>query len=132
MRNADGTVTVTLQDKDGKLLDTYTLNAKTGVGKNASGAEVNLPQTGVAEPYTLCVTAAAFVMTVCGAYLICKSLRKRGLICGRRQSRIFKQIPVYPCTGISFFLLIFPKNYAIISVRKGRGIHGAKDSGAVA
>lgn len=48
-------------------------NAKTGVGKNASGAEVNLPQTG----YTLCVTAAAFVMTVCGAYLICKSLRRR-------------------------------------------------------
>lgn len=44
--NDDGTLTITLLDEDGNVLDKYTVHSKTGIGFNSSGEEVNLPQTG--------------------------------------------------------------------------------------
>ncbi|MBQ6039875.1 MAG: LPXTG cell wall anchor domain-containing protein [Oscillospiraceae bacterium] len=42
----DGTYEITITDKESKVLDTYTIDPKTGVGVDAENAEVNLPQTG--------------------------------------------------------------------------------------
>ena len=44
--NDDGTYEITITDKDGKVLDTYIIDPRTGIGVNAANAEVNLPQTG--------------------------------------------------------------------------------------
>jgi len=44
--NADGTLTITLIDEAGTILDKYTVHPNTGVGFNSTGEEVNLPQTG--------------------------------------------------------------------------------------
>ena len=44
--NADGTLTITLIDEAGAILDKYTVHPNTGVGFNSTGEEVNLPQTG--------------------------------------------------------------------------------------
>ena len=44
--NADGTLTITLIDEAGTILDKYTVHPNTGIGFNSTGEEVNLPQTG--------------------------------------------------------------------------------------
>lgn len=44
--NADETLTITLWDNEGNVLDIYTVHSKTGVGFNSNGENVNLPQTG--------------------------------------------------------------------------------------
>ena len=44
--NDDGTLTITLLDEDGNVLDKYTVHSKTGIGFNSTGDEINLPQTG--------------------------------------------------------------------------------------
>ena len=44
--NADGTLTITLIDEAGAILDKYTVHPNTGIGFNRTGEEVNLPQTG--------------------------------------------------------------------------------------
>ena len=44
--NADGTLTITLIDEAGAILDKYTVHPNTGIGFNSTGEEVNLPQTG--------------------------------------------------------------------------------------
>lgn len=44
--NDDETLTITLLDEDGNVLDKYTVHSKTGIGFDSSGEEVNLPQTG--------------------------------------------------------------------------------------
>ena len=44
--NDDGTLTITLFDEDGNVLDKYTVHSKTGIGFNSTGDEINLPQTG--------------------------------------------------------------------------------------
>lgn len=44
--NDDGTLSITLLDEDGNVLDKYTVHSRTGIGFNSSGEEVNLPQTG--------------------------------------------------------------------------------------
>ena len=44
--NADGTLTITLIDEAGAILEKYTVHPNTGIGFNSTGEEVNLPQTG--------------------------------------------------------------------------------------
>ena len=44
--NTDGTLTITLIDEAGAILDKYTIHPNTGIGFNSTGEEVNLPQTG--------------------------------------------------------------------------------------
>ena len=59
VRNDDDTVTVTIKDKNGNTVDTYVLDAKTGIGENSKGEEVNLPQTGTTNPAAAAVATGA-------------------------------------------------------------------------
>ena len=43
---SDGMYEIILKDKDNKVLDTYTIDPKTGQGTNSANEEVDLPQTG--------------------------------------------------------------------------------------
>ncbi len=73
----DGIVTVTLKDADGILLDTYTLDVKTGIGTNAQGGEVDLPQTGVTSGRTAAAAGAAAAMAAAGFWLMHRASRRR-------------------------------------------------------
>ena len=75
IRNPDGTVTVYLLDSVGSLADTYTLNAKTGIGADENGTEVNLPQTGMSGAHKA-VTGLAALMLLSGAILVKKSRKE--------------------------------------------------------
>ena len=77
VRNADGIVTVTLRDRNGKTVDTYTLDAKTGIGTDAEGGEVNLPQTGVNDPTAGMTVCGAFMLGIFGALLMRRSVRRK-------------------------------------------------------
>ena len=77
VKNDDGTVTVTLKNADGEVVDTYTLDAKSGIGKNAAGKEVNLPQTGVTSLDTAVAVGGALALTAAGFWMTRKSLRKK-------------------------------------------------------
>lgn len=70
---ADGSVRVTLKDADGKVVDTYTVDAATGIGTDAKGGEVNLPQTGVTSPAAMAAAAGGVMTLVAGAYLALRS-----------------------------------------------------------
>lgn len=77
VRNADGTVTVTLNNAAGQMLDTYTLDVKTGIGRDANGGEVNLPETGVNAWDTAAAVGSAFVLIAAGIWMLRRS-RKKG------------------------------------------------------
>jgi LPXTG-motif cell wall-anchored protein len=76
VRNTDGTVTITLSDASGKTLETYTLDAKTGTGRDANGGEVNLPQTGLTSWDTAVTVGGAIMLFAAGAWLTHR-VRKR-------------------------------------------------------
>ena len=77
VQNADGSVTVTLRDANGTVLNTYTLDVKTGVGKDAQGAEVSLPQTGNNAAGTLAAVSGAALTALAGALMVCRAFRKK-------------------------------------------------------
>ena len=77
VQNTDGSVTVTLKDASGAVLDTYTLDQKTGVGKDAQGAEVNLPQTGNNAAGTFAAVSGAALTALAGAVLVSRAFRKK-------------------------------------------------------
>ena len=77
VKTDENTVTVTLKDADGNIVDTYVLDAKTGVGKNTKDTEVNLPQTGVTSWNTAFTAGSAFALTVTGLWLTLKAVRKK-------------------------------------------------------
>ena len=60
--NDDGTLTITLLDEAGNVLDKYTVHPNTGIGFNSSGEEVNLPQTGINTTSHLLIMIGAFLM----------------------------------------------------------------------
>ena len=67
---------ISVKDKEGKVLDTYTFDPKTGIGLSNSG-EVNLPQTGITDPSTAATAAGAAAAAVFGAYLTLRFAKKR-------------------------------------------------------
>ena len=71
---------ITLTDDDDNVLDTYTVNPDTGVGTDAQGKEVNLPQTGMSGAHKAFAGLAA-LMTIAGFGLseIPPSSRDEGL-----------------------------------------------------
>ncbi len=78
--NEDGTVTIQLSDVyNGHVstADYYTVDPKTGIGTNAAGEAVNLPQTGNNDPVGAASAAAAVVLTITGAFFAVRSLRKK-------------------------------------------------------
>lgn len=66
---------ITLTDDDDNVLDTYTVNPDTGVGTDAQGKEVNLPQTGMSGAHKAFAGLAA-LMTIAGFGLVKKSKKK--------------------------------------------------------
>ncbi len=71
--NADGTVTIEITDAAGKVLDTYTVNPDTGIGKDSKGGEVNLPQTGNNSLGTAAALAAALLLLGAGSAAVAGS-----------------------------------------------------------
>ena len=69
----DGSVEITLFAEDGSKLDTYRVDAVTGMGTNAAGETVNLPQTGMTSPAAAAAAGAGAVLILCGAYAVMRS-----------------------------------------------------------
>jgi LPXTG-motif cell wall-anchored protein len=74
-KNPDGTVDVLLKDANGKIVDTYKVDPKTGKGTNEAGKKVDLPQTGMSGAHKALAGMAA-LMTLTGAALIKKSKKE--------------------------------------------------------
>lgn len=77
LETADGDYAITLTDKDGKVLDVYTVNPETATGTNKANEVVSLPQTGYSDIYKIFVGLAT-LMTVGGVTLIVKTRKKDG------------------------------------------------------
>ena len=73
----DGKVTIALTDPDGNQVDTYVVDAADGIGTDAAGAEVNLPQTGNNSMADIMLAAAAFMMLAAGAAAVYGASRRR-------------------------------------------------------
>ena len=71
--NGDGTYSIVLSDKDSNVLDTYTLDAATGIGTDSKGNEVNLPQTGNNSVGAVAAVAAASILMFAGMALAAHS-----------------------------------------------------------
>ena len=77
LETADGNYAITLTDKDGEVLDVYTVNPETATGTNQANEVVSLPQTGCSDIYKVLV-GLAVLMTVGGATIIVKTKKKDG------------------------------------------------------
>ena len=77
LETADGNYVITLTDKDGEVLDVYTVNPETATGTNMANEVVSLPQTGYSDIYKVLVGLAT-LMTVSGVTLIVKTRKKDG------------------------------------------------------
>ena len=71
--NGDGTYSIVLSDKDGNVLDTYTLDSATGIGTDSKGNEVNLPQTGNNSVGAVAAVSAASILMFAGMALAAHS-----------------------------------------------------------
>ena len=68
--NDDGTLTITLLDENGTVLDKYIIHSKTGIGFDSSGKEVNLPQTGNNSRKNWFIVFSALILIGVGAVSI--------------------------------------------------------------
>lgn len=57
---------ITLTDEEGNVLDTYTIDPKTGIGSNSADEEVDLPQTGNNSMTNWLIAFAAMMSTAFG------------------------------------------------------------------
>lgn len=71
--NSNGTLTITLYDEQGNVLDIYTVHPKTGIGFNSDGDNVDLPQTGNNSALPLLIVIWSLLMVLIGAYIISTS-----------------------------------------------------------
>lgn len=72
----EGTAVITLTDVEGNVLDIYTIDPTTGIGKASDGGTVDLPQTGYSNTYKV-IIGFAILMTIGGTVIVAKSRRKR-------------------------------------------------------
>ena len=73
---AEGTAVIMLTDVEGNVLDIYTIDPTTGIGKASDGGTVDLPQTGYSNTYKV-IIGFAILMTMGGTVIVAKSRRKR-------------------------------------------------------
>lgn len=71
--NKDGSVSIELTNKDGSVIDTYTVDAVSGEGTNSKGEAVSLPQTGNNAPDTVAKASASAFLTLAGLFAVLKS-----------------------------------------------------------
>ncbi len=69
----DGTLTITLFDEDGKVLDKYVVHSKTGIGFNQNGEQVDLPQTGNNSLRHIFIASISVFLILLGLFAISKS-----------------------------------------------------------
>ena len=67
------TAAIEFYDEDDNVVETYTIDVKTGIGTDSAGNEVNLPQTGNNAPAALLAALGALMMTCGGAWCIRRS-----------------------------------------------------------
>ena len=77
VRQDDGTVIVKIKDAAGITLETYTLNARTGIGTDEHGREVNLPQTGLNLWDTAAPICNSLMLIAVGLWLTIGGERRR-------------------------------------------------------
>ena len=70
--NDDNTVDIELS-KNGKVVETYTIDPVTAQGTDSEGNDVELPQTGNNSPVTAAETACAFLLMIGGVFALVKS-----------------------------------------------------------
>ncbi len=64
---------IALYNKNGKLLEVYTVDPSTGIGTDSAGYTVDLPQTGNNSPKDILVLAAALAATLSGLAAVWRS-----------------------------------------------------------
>lgn len=72
---ADDTAIITLIDAEGNVLDVYNIDPFTGIGTEADGGDVNLPQTGYSNFYKVIVWFA-ILMTITGVAIVAYSRKE--------------------------------------------------------
>ena len=72
---ADGNAVITLTDAEGSVLDVYNIDPFTGIGTEADGGDVNLPQTGYSNFYKVIVWFA-ILMTISGVAIVAYSRKE--------------------------------------------------------
>ena len=75
--NEDGSLSIILSDENGNVLDTYTIDPETGIGTDANGNEVNLPQTGNNSYNTLLTVIGAILLMIAGGFIMIRFRRKK-------------------------------------------------------
>ena len=73
----DGSLSITLTDDSGNVLDTYTIDSDTTTGTNSAGDEVDLPQTGSSELTLAAVMTASVFTLLSGIFLVIRSFRRK-------------------------------------------------------
>ena len=73
---AEGNAVITLTDVEGNVLDIYTIDPTTGIGKASDGGTVDLPQTGYSNTYKV-IIGFAILLTIGGTVIVAKSRRQR-------------------------------------------------------
>ena len=76
-REEDGMVSIVLTDEDGAVLDTYTIDPKTGRGTESDGEAIDLPQTGIQDQSPLLLHVLGILAAGVGAALMALSRRRR-------------------------------------------------------
>ena len=72
---ADDIAIITLTDAEGSVLDVYNIDPFTGIGTEADGSDVNLPQTGYSNFYKVIVWFA-ILMTITGVAIVAYSRKE--------------------------------------------------------
>jgi len=72
--SSDDKYEIELKDRNGEVLDTYTIDPETGSGTDSSGNDVDLPQTGMSGTHKA-VAGLAVLMGITGYALVRKSRR---------------------------------------------------------
>ena len=72
--SSDDKYEIELKDRNGEVLDTYTIDPETGSGTDSSGNDVDLPQTGMSGAHKA-VAGLAVLMGITGYALVRKSRR---------------------------------------------------------
>lgn len=67
---SDDKYEITLLDDSGNVLETYTIDPKTGIGTNSNNEAVNLPQTGNNSMTNILIFTAALILIAAGGYII--------------------------------------------------------------
>ncbi len=73
----NGLIKVTVEDKNGEVLDVYSINPETGNAVTQDGGIANLPQTGVTTRKYAAIAGSALLSVASGLWMVMKSFRRK-------------------------------------------------------